>query len=156
MLCCLKKYGRDVALRQAALSSQVSTIIRHVRPFWWHRKSYLSSVSSSVGYPVGIVLRIHETELQEEFHFIHSFSYLPVQKTVLDFFVREADLIEFILFVVILDGQIAGLIGIFRPRISRSEKTAINSYSLQIGTWATCRNCQQPTKEKPKVEKQEF
>ena len=33
-----------------------------------------------------------------------------VQKTVLDFFVREADLIEFILFVVILDGQIAGLI----------------------------------------------
>ncbi len=30
-----------------------------------------------------------------------------VQKTVLDFFVREADLIEFIIFVVILDGQIA-------------------------------------------------
>lgn len=24
---------------------------------------------------------------------------------------------------------------------------AINSYSLQIGTWATCQNCQQPSKE---------
>ena len=48
---------------------------------------------------------------------------------------------------IMMKVKTAGEIGIFRPRFSRSEKTAINSYSLQIGTWAICRNCQAPAEE---------